>query len=156
MRWPDYKDFAKNSKYRAARAPADFIALYKGTFIAIECKSTIGNYFRMEWLQPHQAESLLNIKKAGGISYLAFSHRGNRRDHKCWLVDISDYLYQAEICRNDGRKSVPLKAFDNIGISLKNIKIRNKGMKRSAKGWALGPVLSLGESLPSYNYRNGR
>ena len=148
-RWPDFQDFSREAKYHAPRAPSDFIALYRGTFTAIEAKSTRGTRFRMDWLKPHQRRSLLDVKVAGGISYLAFNHRS--RPFRCWLIDISDYLRLEKEFSSDGMKSVPIAAISKIGKEVSRINIKNEGMTRGAKGWRLSPVLELRESLTSYN-----
>ena len=127
-RYPDYRDFiAINKKLRAPRAPADFIALCRGVFIAIEAKSTRGTRFNFTWLKDHQLKSLLDIEDAGGKSYILFSKRRGGGDHKssiqAWAIPIRAYaqMETAFINLKRSRKSAKIKEMANIGIELKRI-----------------------------------
>jgi penicillin-binding protein-related factor A (putative recombinase) len=149
IRYPDYQDFAKTG-YRAPRAPADFISLYRGTFYAIECKSTRSpTSFAMRYFKPHQKESLLAIKEAGGEAYVAINQR--RRPFKCWFIDISDYLLVEDKYLSTGRKSIPfVGGIDRVGFSVRRLNVKTHGMAKAKKGWNLGPLFERRESLESY------
>ena len=127
-RYPDYHDFiAINKKLRAPRAPADFIAVCKGVFIALEAKSTLGTRFNFTWLKDHQLKSLLDIEDAGGKSYILFSKRVGRGEKRnvlrAWAIPIRAYaqMETAFINLKRPRKSAKIKEMANIGIELKRL-----------------------------------
>ena len=127
-RFPDYRDFiAINKKLRAPRAPADFIALCRGVFIAIEAKSTRGTRFNFTWLKDHQLKSLLDIEDAGGKSYILFSKRRGKKEKrnvlKAWAIPIKAYaqMETAHLNLKRPRKSAKIKEMGEIGIELKRV-----------------------------------
>lgn len=118
IRYPDYRDWiAVNKKLRAPKAPADFIALCRGKFIALEAKSTKGKYFRFDWLKDHQLKSLREIKDAGGESFIFFSKRGIR-PVKAWALPIYDYIEMEKRLLESGRKSANIEHMAETGIEL--------------------------------------
>ncbi len=120
-RWPDYMDFIRvHSALRAPRAPCDFIAVWRGVFYALECKSTRGTRFLHSWIKPHQIESLKHIKAAGGVSFIVFMHRV--RPIRCWAIDIDNYLKVRRAFSRAGKKSVKVEAMGNIGVPLPRLR----------------------------------
>ena len=125
-RYPDHRDWiAINKKLRAPRAPADFIALCRGVFIAIEAKSTKGPRFTFSWLKDHQLASLMDIEDAGGKSYILFSkRRGDQDDRKtpiqAWAIPIRAYerMEIALLNLKRPRKSAKIAEMAEIGIEL--------------------------------------
>ena len=127
-RYPDHRDWiAINKKLRAPRAPADFIALCRGVFIAIEAKSTRGTRFNFAWLKDHQLASLIDIEKAGGKSYILFSKRRGKDEHKlpvmAWAIPIMKYAVMEEALLNlsKPRKSAKIAEMAEIGIPLTRV-----------------------------------
>ena len=127
-RFPDHRDWiAINKKLRAPRAPADFIALCRGVFIALEAKSTLGTRFSFNWLKDHQLKSLLDIEDAGGKSYILFSKRigkGENRDVlKAWAIPIKAYEHMETALLNlkRSRKSAKIAEMAEIGIELPRV-----------------------------------
>ena len=91
-------------------------------------------------------ETVAEIKKAGGRAYLAFSHR--RKPFRCWIIDISDYLYLEKIWREqEGRKSIPIESIAKVGYQVKRINIKTVKRRKGKKGWKIAPVFDRRESL---------
>jgi len=159
-RWPDYQDFSSTSHYRANKAPADFIALYKGQFHAYECKSSVGTRFNLEWVKPHQYDSLMHLKRCGALSFIAFSLRTNPDIHRskarCFLIDISDYSLLQEKCIEADMASIPLENIEMVGIELKPTMVRVGAMKRRGRGWSLPHLLSPQEILSPHTKQKRR
>jgi len=147
-RWPDFQDFSKNAKYRAPRAPGDFVALYNSTFYVFEMKSTKGTNFSMSWLKDHQRASLLAVKRAGGRALVVIGHRA--KPFRCWLLDISDYLYLESLWKGEGRKSIPIESIAKAGLRVKRINIKTTKRRKGKKGWQISPFFERRESLEGW------
>ena len=101
------------------KQPGDFIALYKGTFYLLECKSMRVDRFQMSHLLPHQREGLAQVVRAGGRGILLFSFR-RKRPVTCYAVHYFDYKVLESALKKE-RKSIPRDALERIGVKLERI-----------------------------------
>ena len=101
------------------KQPGDFIALYRGVFYLIECKSMHVDRFDMDHLLPHQREGLAQVVKAGGRGVLLFSFR-RKRPVSCYAIHYFDYKAVEDALKQE-RKSIPRDALEEVGIRLERI-----------------------------------
>lgn len=99
----DYKTFiAINPKLVCIKQPADYIALNKGRFYLIECKSSTMPRYDLKNVKPHQEENMTLIERAGGYFWLLILHRKrNSRDHELYALSPKAW----ECVKTETRKS---------------------------------------------------
>ena len=122
--------------------------MYNGVFHVFELKSTKSKYMHFDRLKPHQKQSLLDVKSAGGRSYVVIGHRA--KPFKCWLIDISDYLYLESLWEAEGRRSIPIESIAKIGYRVKRINIKTTKRRTGRKGWQLAPLFDSRASLEAW------
>ena len=116
-RIPDFRTWYNlNKSLNKPRVPGDFEALYRGEFFMLEAKSTISKYFNMDWIKPHQKESLLRVSECGGHGIILFSRRG--RPVKCRAIPIMEYLHLEALYVQLGRKSIDVSDMLTLGVEL--------------------------------------
>jgi len=131
MRWPDYKDWiAVSPKLFAPKAPCDYVALYNGTFYAMELKSTRGTRFSFNWIKEHQKEHLLNVSSAGGRGYFIFSTRV--RNIRACAIPIEEYMILENELSAKGHRSINSEILISAGQSL----------IRDGSPWDLSPLFT--------------
>lgn len=75
------------------KQPADFLVLYHGFPVVIECKSVKNpRRFECRYVRQSQVESLLAWRDAGGLSYLFICDRSQARKFRCYAISIEDYV----------------------------------------------------------------
>lgn len=145
MRWPDFQDFrgAGATKYIPPKAPSDFVALYKGHFYGVECKSTRSKRFVMTWLKDHQKVSLIKIKKAGGVGVILLSTRDRQRAKvRCAFIDIDDYLNLEAVHIIKGKASIDVEELMRIGVKLPRLLVALEGNKTKQVAWDVSPLFN--------------
>jgi recombination protein U len=113
----------------------DFLAVYKGIPIAIECKSTrINASFPFARVEAHQVLALLDMHRNGGMSYILINYRLGRKQ-EVYVLDIEEYLSLRKKYEEEGRKSIPKKDLDTL----------RKLNKIKAATWDILPLFNEGE-----------
>jgi len=87
------------SKSRPPRQPGDYFSLYKGVAVLQELKSSYNEHHFPLWygnkptVKPHQVQSLLNCKYAGGEGFLIINRRKvpHSRRMPVYVIDIIDF-----------------------------------------------------------------
>tara|TARA_R100001082_G_scaffold92485_1_gene59168 strand:- start:1379 stop:1873 length:495 start_codon:yes stop_codon:yes gene_type:complete len=125
FRIQDTNDVSKFVKQAIAeKQPADFMAVYRGNPILLECKTTRNltsfplYYGSSRSIPPHQVKMGLLCQRAGGIS-LILIRRDESRNKRAWAItpEQADYLYKKE----DG-KSIKWSWFEDNAIELIRLK----------------------------------
>lgn len=109
----------------------DAFVLNRGMFSAIEFKMVKGTSFPFSQVRDSQVQALLEIEKAGGVSYLFLNHRHNGNAVIVWR--IKKYIELREIWTQLGRKSIPLQTYPAPWTILERI-------KKPAR-WDLQPIV---------------
>lgn len=109
----------------------DAFVLNRGMFSAIEFKMVKGTSFPFSQVRDSQVQALLEIEKAGGVSYLFLNHRHNGNAVIVWR--IKKYIELRNIWTQLGRKSIPLKTYASAWTILERI-------KKPAR-WDLQPIV---------------
>lgn len=106
--------------YRRA-STTDYNGVYKGFYIDFEVKETQNKTsFPLNNFHEHQIEHLVACEKQGGISFVIVSFNSLNR---IFVLHIDSLLPWWKGCFKDGRKSIPLSAFEkdaieiNLGVS---------------------------------------
>ena len=103
--------------YYKTPSTTDYNGIYKGKYIDFEAKENHNKTaFPLKNIHPHQIKHLENITKHGGIGFLIVS----------WNLYNEYYLLPFEVCKeywdnsfNDGRQSIPYKAFKEKAFLIK-------------------------------------
>ena len=104
------------NKAVAEKQPADFMAVYRGRAVLIECKTTRNltafplHYGTNRSIQNHQIKAGKIIERHGGLSFFLI-RRDEPRNKTCYAVTPSqvEHIYRSF---GKSRKSVPWKWFD--------------------------------------------
>jgi recombination protein U len=99
----------------AIRQPADFMAVYNGKPYFFECKSSHSNSsYAFTYIKPHQLESLLRIKDAGGRAYFMINDRSKVRDFHTYALTPDIALYEFNRLLSSGKKSIKWEQLKTI------------------------------------------
>jgi recombination protein U len=103
---PAFKGFARASI-------CDFLMIYNGVPIGIEAKAQgTPSAWNFDLVKPHQVDALLSIHNAGGRAFVLINFRG--KSLCTYVLPIKTYIRLKEEYLKSGRKSIPLKDFDNL------------------------------------------
>ena len=125
FRIQDTNDVSKFVKQAIAeKQPADFMAVYRGNPVLLECKTTRNltsfplYYGSSRSIPAHQVKMGLLCQRAGGTS-LILIRRDENRNKRAWAItpEQADYLYK----RKDG-KSIKWSWFHTNAIELIRLK----------------------------------
>ena len=117
FRIQDTNDVSKFVKKAVAeKQPADFMAVYRGRAVLIECKTTRNltafplHYGKNRSIQSHQIKAGKIMERHGGLSFFLI-RRDEPRNKTCYAVTPSqvEHMYRSF---GKSRKSVPWKWFD--------------------------------------------
>ena len=118
---------ATNEKYRMERVGVisktgcDFVGHYKGIPVAIESKSTANKTsFQLfthnkEMIQAHQLKFLEEFEASGGKGYVFIKFNPIER---FFLVPVTVYLSLDKDARKAGKKSIPIKKFEEHEVKI--------------------------------------
>ena len=99
---------------------ADFLVVTGTDAYLIECKATCGESLQFRSVKEHQEVSLVEFDDIGERShgFLAvefYDKEGYHKPHRMFLLPIGEWMrYKAD----SGRKSMPIKAFEEMGVEL--------------------------------------
>lgn len=119
-----YYDFRLLAKMRrrgmnvpVPRMVADYEALHKGQFYAIECKTTkTPRRYGMQYIKEHQIQSALEIERAGGVYWILVCRRFPYA--RLYALRPGDWLHLKKIAESKGYKSVSWESIENNSIEL--------------------------------------
>lgn len=110
----------------------DFLAVWNGIPVAIECKATRNETsFSFDRVKPWQVEALQKMQENGGRSYILINTR-RRRIQRAYILPITEYIRLRELYASEGRKSIPLE-------DLKELPQLNR---LNPAGWDIRPLFS--------------
>lgn len=147
MRLQDFKDYVVvNPKIVQPHQPGDFIALFRGRFFLLECKSTHQPRFAFDWVRPHQVEGALSVERAGGKAFLLFSYRA-KRPATNFALSFGNFLREKEayLKANPKARSIPVHFLFSASSSA-------LPLERRAGVLDLSPVFT-GNASGSHAYR---
>ena len=119
LRIPDNVVFFKGRAI-GNESDADFLIVNGDCSFLVECKATSQRSLEFRKVMEHQEVSLIEFDETGERShgFLAVEFYDNasyRKPHRMFLLPISEWMrYKAE----SGRKSMPIKAFAELGVEL--------------------------------------
>lgn len=105
----------------AGKTGCDFVGHYKGIPVAIESKSTANKTsFRLfthnkEMIQAHQLKFLEEFEASGGKGYVFIKFNPIGR---FFLVPVTVYLSLDKDARKAGKKSIPIKKFEEHEVKI--------------------------------------
>ena len=128
----DYKTFIKlNQKFFAPRMIADYMAVHRGQFYALEAKTSKSSRYSIKWVKDHQVESALKIQRAGGIYWFLICQRfATIRTKRLYALRPEQWIYLANKAKKAGYKSISW--FDMQRICLE--------LHKSGRTWDLSPL----------------
>lgn len=97
------KNHIQYQEFLVPKVPADYICVWGGNTVWVECKNTTNNrYFPLANIKPHQLEFASLIEENGGTYYFAI-RRMEPRNSEVFLVTLNDII---RITQRSGRKSI--------------------------------------------------
>ena len=98
-----------NGKRIMVESAYDFFAVYDGIPVAIECKaSRVRGSFPLGRVPPHQRKALLEVRDAGGLSYVLLC-QGTRTKKVAYVISIENLIeYDLK------GKSIPVSELDKL------------------------------------------
>ena len=97
--------------------PCDYIAINKGQFYCIECKSSHSpTSYSMDYIKPHQITMMKEWEECGAKSFFLINNRNNPRDITCYLIPLKlmEDIYESSIIRNECPKSIKWGLFEEM------------------------------------------
>lgn len=124
MRLQDKCFLGRDGRLLSEPSEGDFLFFGRdGHAYLIECKATGVARFPFDKLKEKQERSLLDFDAVAdnchGLVALNFYGSDIRKDNRCFLVGIRDYLEYKRAC---GRKSMPLSAAEEVCTECPRIK----------------------------------
>jgi len=130
LKVPDVSFFPRGQSPKRIRRPFDFVALYQGQAIALECKQVgISTRFDLGRMRPHQPEALAHFERAGGVSYVLMNFR-TPDENRVFALPVEALVHQyfleasASIPRNwieenlvEAKRGLGCQATDTAGTS---------------------------------------
>lgn len=119
LRIPD-NVYMRGNRLMGNESEADFLVVTGTDSYLVECKATNKPSLQFYNVKEHQEVSLMEFDDIGERSHglLAvefYDKAGYHKPHRMFLLPISEWMrYKAEA----GRKSMPVKAFEQLGVEL--------------------------------------
>ena len=119
LRIPD-NVYMRGSRLIGNESEADFLVVTGSDSYLVECKATSRKSLQFYNVKEHQEASLAEFDAVGEHShgFLAvefYDKASYAKPHRMYLVPIGEWMrYKTE----SGRKSMPMSAFDELGVKL--------------------------------------
>ena len=97
------KNHIQYQNFLVPKVPADFIAVFGGHTVWVECKNTVNRTsFPLGNIKKHQLEFATLIEENGGKYYFAI-RRQEARNNEAFLITVNDII---RLTQKSGRKSL--------------------------------------------------
>lgn len=119
LRIPD-NVYMRGNRLMGNESEADFLVVTGTDSYLVECKATNRPSLQFYNVKEHQEVSLMEFDDIGershGLLAVEFYDKvGYHKPHRMFLLPISEWMrFKAE----SGRKSMPIKAFEELGVEL--------------------------------------
>lgn len=123
-----------NKNITADTVPSDFMCIYKGKPVFIECKSTQNHSsYSLSYIKEHQVQDLMEINRCGGLGLFLLNRR--KGGMGCWAV-TPEYINKI---KGEGKKSIKWTELNGVLVDRLNPSILGEGKY----GWNVQPILDL-------------
>lgn len=116
----DYKTFIRlNQKFFAPKMIADFMAVHRGHFYALEAKTSQSPRYNVEWIKAHQVESAIKVERAGGTYWFLICRRIKSIGVKhLYALRPMQWIYLRDEAQHSGYRSVTWEDIARNSIEL--------------------------------------
>lgn len=99
--------------YYKTPSTTDYNGIYNGKYIDYEAKETNNLFFDFKHIFEHQVEHLHKVALMGGIAFVIIYFK---KVEEIYITDINDFYPLWQNGKKDGRKSIKLETFKEIGV----------------------------------------
>jgi len=120
LKVPDVSFFPRGQSPKRIRRPFDFVALYQGQAIALECKQVgISTRFDLGRMRPHQPEALAHFERAGGVSYVLMNFR-TPDENRVFALPVEALVHQYFL---EASASIPRNWIEENLVEAKRVRL---------------------------------